>query len=276
MGRWRTRGVLLLTALIGTSVVPLRGQAATDQKPLAFDVVSVKPNTSGDVSVSMAPSPGGITITNYTLQFIVRVAYKVQDWQIIGGPSWLTTDRFDVAARTSTGQLPIGLQPMLQSFLRDRFRLVAHTETRQLPIYLLVRARKNGALGSHLKIPSDCTPPLPQRDPPAHSTPTCTNEVRPGALLSRGVTTLGLAVNLSPFLDRTVVDRTGISGLIDYDLSWTPELARDQNAGERPQTNANGPSLFTALQEQLGLKLESTRGPVEVLVIDHVERPTPD
>jgi uncharacterized protein (TIGR03435 family) len=89
------------------------------------------------------------------------------------------------------------------------------------------------------------------------------------------VTTLGLAVNLSVFLDRTVVDRTGIAGLIDYDLSWTPELPTDPNAGERPPTNA-GPSLFTALQEQLGLKLESSRGPVEVLVIDHVERPTPD
>jgi uncharacterized protein (TIGR03435 family) len=145
--------------VVGVCAVPLLGQTQDDQKPLTFDVVSVKPNTSGDVSVSMAPSPGGVTLTNYTLQFIIRVAYRLQDWQLIGGPSWLTTDRFDVAARTSSGRLPTGLQPMLQAFLRDRFRLATHVENRQLPIYLLVRAREDGALGSHLKIPSDCTQP---------------------------------------------------------------------------------------------------------------------
>ena len=89
------------------------------------------------------------------------------------------------------------------------------------------------------------------------------------------MTPSNLAGNLAPFLDRTVVDRTGIAGLIDYDLSWTPDLPPNPNAGERSPTNA-GPSLFTALQEQLGLKLESSRGPVDVLVIDHVERPAPD
>ena len=268
MHRWL---VLLLVA----APALLHGQTPSDEKPLTFDVVSVKPNTSADISVSMAPSPGGITLTNYTLQFILRVAYRVQDWQLIGGPSWMTTDRFDVAARTSSGHLPTGLQPMLQAFLRDRFRLVAHTENRQLPIYLLVRAREDGALGSHLKIPSHCTQPLPRKDAPASPTPICTNEVRSGAIVSRGVTILNLAGNLSPFLDRMVVDRTGTAGLIDYDLSWTPELPADPRAGERPPTNA-GPSLFTALREQLGLKLESGRGPVEVLVIDHVKRPTPD
>jgi uncharacterized protein (TIGR03435 family) len=266
---------VLFSTVIGLWV-PLLGQAQSDQKPLAFDVVSVKPNKSGDVSVSMTPSPGGITMINYTLQFILRTAYKAQDWQLIGGPSWMTTDRFDVAATTSTGHLPIGLQEMLQAFLRDRFRLVAHMETRQLPIYALVKARRDGTLGSHLKLPSDCTPPLPQRNPPAHSTTTCTNEVRLGAILARGVTTLNLAGNLSVFLDRSVVDRTGISGLIDYDVSWTPELRTDPNAGERPTTDGTGPSLFTAVQEQLGLKLESTKGPVDVVVIDHVERPTLD
>jgi uncharacterized protein (TIGR03435 family) len=261
--------------VVVSGCVPLLGQTQNDQKPLTFDVVSVKPNTSGDISVSMAPSPGGITITNYTLQFLLRVAYRIQDWQIIGGPGWLTTDRFDVTARTSGGQLPTGLQPMLQAFLRDRFRLVAHIENRQLPIYLLVRAREGGALGSHLKIPSNCTQRQPGKDAPASSTPTCANEVRLGAILSRGGTTRGLAGNLSPFLDRTVVDRTGIAVPIDYDLAWTPELPADPNAGARPLTNA-GPSLFTALQEQLGLKLESSRGAVDVLVIDHVERPAPD
>jgi uncharacterized protein (TIGR03435 family) len=144
--------VVTFVIVLGICAVRLLGQTQDDQKPLTFDAVSVKPNTSGDVSVSMAPSPGGVALTNYTLQFMLCVAYRLQDWQLIGGPSWLTTDRFDVTARTSsgllpTGLLPTGLQPMLQAFLRDRFRLVAHTETRQLPIYLLVKAEETARWG---------------------------------------------------------------------------------------------------------------------------------
>lgn len=246
------------------------------QAPLAFDVVSIKPNTSGDISVSMTPSPGGVTLTNYTLQFILRVAFRLQDWQIIGGPSWLTTDRFDVLAKTSRTMSPDDERMMLQALLADRFKLIVHHESQQLPIYALVKARRDGTLGSHLKIPSDCTPPIAGRDPSAHSQPTCTNDARFGAILARGVTTSNLSGNLSVFLGRTVVDRTGISGLIDYDVSWTPELPTNQPTGEPSPSNANGPSLFTALQEQLGLKLESGKGAVDVLVIDHVERPTQD
>jgi uncharacterized protein (TIGR03435 family) len=280
-------GVLLLTVVVVVEAVALRpheqSNQSSDQKVLKFDVASVKPNTSGDDSVARIPSPGGVTITNATLQMMMRWAYRVQDFQIIDGPSWLSTARFDVVGKAErTVSEEVLLRSMLRALLVDRFMLVVHNETRELPVYALVAARSDGKFGPQLRTPSDCVnshqPASPQTTQRASGPPRCDNRVLPGNMSSRGVTMPALAVSLSVFVGRTVIDRTGFAGTIDYDLRWTPDrMLRSPADGvaagpERP----DGPSLFTALQEQLGLKLEATKGAVNVVVIDHVEKPTLD
>jgi bla regulator protein blaR1 len=289
--RLLTVGVPLLASALASELVPstLQGQTAPapDQQAVKFDVTSVKPNDSGDDSVSMTPSLGGIAWTNATLQMMMRLAYRVQDFQIVGSPNWLSTARFDVAGKvdTNTSREVLPLASMLRALLVERFRLAVHNETRELPIYALVAARSDGQFGPQLRRPSNCVTPVEQRSTRPEdgtrtpSLPTCGNKVLPGNMSGRGVTMLTLTGNLSVFAGRTVVDRTGLSGTFDFDLTWTPDLmtpGRDAAGPGGVVTDSNGPSLPTALQEQLGVKLESTKGPVNVIVIDHVEKPTPD
>ena len=268
MGRLASSAILVLTALIAS---PLHGQTQSDRRPLAFEVASVKPNTSGDVSVSMTPSPGGITIRNYTLQFLLRAAYRIQDFQIVNGPEWLTTTRFDLIGKTVTASGQPEIRIMLQALLMSRFKLRVHTETRELPVYELKIARSDGTFGPRLHSPSRC-----QNGGPSP----CDNKVLAGSISGAGIGMQALAVNLSVFLGRTVIDRTSFTGTFDCDLTWTPEFLpqglSSSDAPSGPPADPTRPPLPTALQDQLGLKLESTKGPVDVLVIDHVEHPTPD
>jgi uncharacterized protein (TIGR03435 family) len=227
----------------------------------------------------MTPSPGGITITNYTLQFLLRVAYRIQDFQIIDGPQWLTTTRFDVIGKTATANGQPEMRLMLQALLKDRFKLVAHAETRELPVYELKIAKSDSTFGPRLHSPSRCVPQIQAQTNASQNggPPPCDNKVFAGSMTSAGIRMQGLAVNLSVFLGRTVIDRTGFNGTFDYDLTWTPEfLPQGLNSVDAVSglpADPNRPPLPTALQDQLGLKLESTRGPVDVLVIDHVEKP---
>jgi uncharacterized protein (TIGR03435 family) len=279
MGRTVASGVVL-AMVVGTC--SLLGQAQSEQKPLTFDVVSVKPNTSGDVSVSMTPSPGGVTITNYTLQFLLRVAYQIQDFQIINAPSWLTIARFDVVGKTGTATTNQSLRPMLRAVLNDRFKFVAHTEARELPVYELKIAKSDGTFGPRFHSPSRCVPQIQaQTNAPQNGRPAvCDNKVLAGSMASSGISMRAFAVNLSVFLGRTVIDRTRFTGTFDYELTWTPEFLplglNSVDTVTNLPADPDRPPLPTALADQLGLKLESTHGPVEVLVIDHVERPTPD
>jgi uncharacterized protein (TIGR03435 family) len=273
---------VLLPASVVVGLITSSGAAQTERR---FDVTSVKRNNSGDDGVSMTPTPAGIAWTNATLQMMMRQAYRVQDFQIVDGPGWLSTARFDVAAKADASVPQQDLPLMLRALLVDRFRLAVHHETRQLPVYALVLARVDGKFGPQFRTPSGCVRP-PQNQPTSpqigqrtSSPQACDNKVLPGDMSSRGATMLTLTVNLSVFVGRTVVDRTGFTGMFDYDLRWTPDLtpqSRGNASPGGPAADPNRPSLFTALQEQLGLKLESTRGPVEVLVIDHVEMPTAD
>ncbi len=165
---------------------------------------------------------------------------------------------------------------MLQALLADRFMLGVRNETRELPVYALVRTRSDGRFGPGLHAPSDCVRPIDRqltapRTAQAANLPACDNKVLLGNMSSRGVTMRALAVNLSVFIGRTVIDRTGFSETFDYDLTWMPDLSTQGRDADLAL-----PSLFTAIQEQLRLKLESTRGPVNVLVIDHAEKPAPD
>jgi len=265
----------------------------------AFEVASVKANKSGQPFVQIGMAPGGrFTATNVPARQLILMAYQLQPFQIEGAPDWITTERFDVVAKGSgplapqAPGVPGPLQTMIKSLLADRFKLVAHLDKKEMPIYALTVAR-SGRLGPQLKASTiDCATinagrrgggPPPDGPPDFNGAPPqCGMMVRPGGVKAGGVPISQILQLLSQNVQRIVVDRTGLAGNYDIDLTWTPEQI-PQGRGDAPPgapalppIDPNGPSLFTALQEQLGLKLESTRGPVDVLVIDKVERPTED
>ena len=259
----------------------------------AFEVASIKPNKSGDgrVMLGMAPT-GRYTATNVPLRLLMQHSYNLQPFQIIGGPSWITSDRFDIIAKAPAGFTPDQFRPMERALLADRFKLKAHTETREMPIYELVLARADGKLGPNLTpAKTDCEAMRGRRagGPPAPPQPgqpiECGFMIGIGNMNAGGMPLLELARTLSGFVNRIVVDKTGLKGNYDFHITYTPE-ARGGLPGlppgappigaDAPAGDPNGASLFTALQEQLGLKLDSQKGPVEVLVIDSVEQPTED
>jgi uncharacterized protein (TIGR03435 family) len=280
--------------------------AASADKP-KFEVASVRPNTSNDGKIMLGIQPGGrFNAVNVPLWDLIRQAYNLQRSQIVGAPDWAEAARYDIVAkaegdlpRTGPGSPPGPLQFMLQDLLADRFKLATHRETREQPIYALTFARADKKLGSGLR-PSttDCEafrgrgrgapggpggPGAPGGPPRAMFTPgerpTCGMMVAPGQVMAGGIGITQLALMLSQFTQRIVVDRTGLTGNYDLDLTFTPDRMPQgplPPGVQLPPIDPNGPSVFTAVQEQLGLKLDSERGPVEVLVIDHVERPTPD
>ena len=249
--------------------------------------------------------PGGrFNAVNVALWDLIRQAYNLQRSQLVGGPDWLETARYDIVAKAESEiprggpGAPIGpLNFMMQDLLEDRFKLKAHRETREMPIYALVLARSDQKLGQGLR-PStaDCEafrgrgrggaagPGAGPAGPPRAmftpgERPTCGMMVGPGQVAAGGIPISQLTVMLSQYTQRIVVDRTGLKGNFDIDLTFTPDRMPQgplPPGVQLPPIDPNGPSIFTAIQEQLGLKLDSERGPVEVLVIDHVERPTPD
>jgi uncharacterized protein (TIGR03435 family) len=224
---------------------------------------------------------GRFTATNVTLFALIASAYgPLTVDQIIGGPPWITTDRFDVEARTrgepgrDADGVPRRMFQMLQSLLADRFALVVHRQTRELPVYMLRLARDDKRLGSHLSpVVADCQ--ALRAAPAQASRPPCAIGGAGGSLTGGAATMSQLATTLSNRVGRIVVDRTGLQGAFDFDLTWTPEQTGAINNPTTPGIR-DAPSVFTALQEQLGLKLEAARAPVDVLVIDHAERPVPD
>jgi uncharacterized protein (TIGR03435 family) len=279
--------------------------AQTPASPV-FEVASVKPNRSGDGRTMMQVQPGGRYVaTNITVRLLIRNAYQLQDFQISGGPSWLGSDHFDITAKaggdvsnpfaTLPGSGPTPIQLMLRALLAERFKLVVHNDSRELPTYALVLARSDNQLGPKLvRSTVDCAAmaaargrgDAPAPGPPSpDERPTCGMRIGFGNLSAGGVTVSQFANSLAMFVNRTVLDRTGLAGSFDVDLTWTPDQMPPRGAGSPPDQpvrvngadiDPNGPSIFTAVQEQLGLKLESTKSPVDVLVIDSVERPTED
>ena len=277
----------------------LRAQTAAAEKP-AFDVTSVKPNNSGDGRIGIQPGPnGGLNATNVTLGMLIRLSHQLQDNQIVGGPPWLFSDRFDVRGSGTAPGREGAMFPKLQTLLADRFSLVTHTDKRELPMFALVLARRDGKIGPKMQTSTagDCpSPPGPgagrgNPPPPAQMSPAqmqrCGIVFGPGRLSGGNLSMAQLATNLSRIVGSIVVDKTNLAGNFELTL----EYAADPNMGgrgdfqglppplagagpERPATDS--PSIFSALQEQLGLKLESTKGPVDVLVIDRADKPTPD
>ena len=259
----------------------------------AFDVATVKVNASGPgPSFGLMVLPGGrVFAQNLPLRELIRAAYGLEDSQLEGGPGWIRTTRFDVEARAG-GEVTVDTaRAMARRLLADRFRLAAHTETRQLPTYELVVARADRSLGRSLRASGKACAPvtLPAGLPPPPPPPAgggmplapggfpCPSGLLPGHLSLRNVSMTAFASVLwRRLLQRPVIDRTTLSGEFDIDLTYLPELEtfNGRPASENPALPAQilgAPSIFTALQEQLGLKLESARGPVDVLVLDSVE-----
>ena len=245
------------------------------QTTARFEVASVKPNnTDADPSMSVPPR-GSVATVNVPLQNLIVNAYGIPAFRVLDAPEWIRRERFDISAKIPDEAAPGQVLSMLQSLLEERFKLRVHRETREQPIYAVVVARSDGRLGPRLKPSSaDCATAAAPSSAAASSPNTQCGAlfgVGPagGRIISRGQP-LGRVISaVSMAVSRGVVDRTGLQGPFDVELEWSSDV----NAGA---TNGNTPSIFTALQEQLGLRLEPSRGPVEVLVIDSVERPTPD
>jgi uncharacterized protein (TIGR03435 family) len=256
-----TRTVIAVVALcLATLGVPLSSQTTQDSP--RFDAASIKPNTSGSNGVDALSSSGQLRAINVSLMWLLGDAYELQDFQVVGAPPWAARDRFDVMARASGVDAAL-YRPMLRTLLAERFGLVAHKDTRELPVYALMPVQE-GRLGPKLeKSKIDCA--TAERTGGFCGTDTNNRSMRGGSLRMSE-----LASTLSPWVGRTVFDRTGLAGEYDFTLTWTSDVRRSPSPGD------DGPSIFTALQEQLGLKLDSQRGPVEVLVIDRVQQPTAD
>jgi uncharacterized protein (TIGR03435 family) len=254
-----------------------------------FEVTSVKPNTSGPSRAdTFGFFPGGhFRAVDAPLWRFIAEAYattfQLAPFQIIGGPSWMRSDRFDAEAVAEGHDTRDEDRLMLQTLLRDRFKLLVHRESRQRPIYNLVKVSRDARLGPQLhRSAFDCaalraTQPFALIPAPAGQPRPCVMRFGWGQLAANGMTMIQLAeIGLSRYVNRPVRDRTGLEGPFDWTLNWSPDSFGTPNGAGSPPADPARPSLFTALQEQLGLELKSTKGPVDVVVVDHVERPTPN
>jgi len=268
--------------LFHVAQIPVLAQAQDAPSGLPrYEVATIKPNKSGDGRVMLMFKPDGVSMTGTPMQMMLRAAFGVEDDRIIGAPGWVKTDRFDIEAKVAPEDAPKldklkrdQRMLMLQPFLVDRFGLKFHHETRELPVYALVIAK--GGLKMNESKPDAAAG---DGSPARHST--MFNDR--GSIEAHGSSTENLTHVLSPLVGRTILDKTGLIGSYDYTLKWTPDdnspLPPDGPQGGPPPggdplPDANGPSLFTAIQEQLGLKLEPQKGPVDVIVIDHIEQPS--
>jgi uncharacterized protein (TIGR03435 family) len=256
----RRASPLVLAATLAAS-----GRLATAQKNPAdslpsFEAASIKLHRGTERTRNTILPGGRYSATNVPVRMMMRSAFGVQDFQIVGGPSWINTDGYDVVAKAATDAAPPQLFAMVRQLLEDRFHLATRRETREMPMYRLA-AVNPGALGERIRPSSAaCGPPSPDTPP------------RCGIFLGlgeiRGVSaTLGqLATTLAPLAGRLVQDRTTMPGTYDFELQFDFP----------PTPNTDRPSLFAAVREQLGLKLEPTTGPVDVFIIERIERPTED
>jgi uncharacterized protein (TIGR03435 family) len=230
-----------------------------------FEVASIRRNVSGSTDDRMTVAPGGRLVTsNIPIRTLIRNVYRVQYSQLAGGPEWLETERWDIVAAGASASNMDEMLERIKALLHDRFKLAVHTEMRDAPHYALVMARGDRRPGPLLRPdPTDCDA-LPPGDA------RCGATRAGGVLRMSGARLRDVAFSLSRMMDRPVVDQTGLPGTYSF------ELKGDPNAGSVDRAAADGASLFTALREQLGLALESRRGPVEFLIIDSAERPIED
>jgi len=218
----------------------------------SFDVVSVRPNTTSAGRSSERTNSGHVMAENITPSSMIQQAFGIRASQIEGAPGWIETDGFDLNATTGTTKdlSDIELQPYWQSLLSTRFQMKYHRETKEMQVYSLTVA-KGG-------------PKLPESASGGDTSTNLSKSREHTSLTSTHIAMPNFAALLGKRLDRTVLDKTGLTGIYDVKLEWSPDLSTDTGSA----------SIFTALQDQLGLKLESGKGPVEIIVIDSLEKPT--
>ena len=297
---------MYFAAVIATATTASSAQEQTPAPPppsseaeVKFEVTSVK--KSGPPGQAFTPfrllQGGRFSMGQMTVGSLITLGYGIQRYQLVGGPNWMNTDRFDINAvaedvppQPTPPGTPNRMQLLVRSLLKERFALVTHNETRELPLSYLVMAREDGKLGERLR-PStvDCRALMaargrgagPAEPPKFDEVPQCGMRGGMGRLMAGSVPMANFVQMLSSILNRPVHDHTKLTGNFDIQLEYTPDQMPQIPPGVTlppglTLPSPDGPSLNTALQEQLGLKLEATRGPVEVLVIDSVEQPTPD
>ena len=254
---------------------------AVDAKPLTYDVVSVKQNKSGPGMMRIMMGADRYSTTNVGLKSIIQNAYGLKMPEMISGlPGWADSASFDIEAKMDAEtiaalkampkeQADQQRRQMMQAMLADRFKLTVHRETKELPIYSLVIAKG----GFKLKdADPNNTYPDGIKGPDGNSRAGMMS-MGHGKLTAQAIGISNLAINLTMQVRRLVVDDTGLKGKYDFTLQWTPD---DMSGGHEEAAAApdSGPSIYTALQEQLGLRLDSTKGPVDTVVVDHVEMPS--
>jgi uncharacterized protein (TIGR03435 family) len=227
--------------------------AQTAPAPLAFEVAAIKPNTSGERGNSEHGDNVVIVMTNISLKQLVEKAYDVRDFSF-SGPDWLTSAHFDITVKPPAGFVyREQMRPMLQTLLAERFKLAVHRESKVMSAYALVRGKGD------IK--------FRQVDPGDQGT---SSSAQRGRYDGTRVTLAGFADFLQRQLDQPVVDKTDLKGIFHIQLEFSP--TQGQASPDTPPPDSDGPSLYTALQEQLGLRLVSQKLPIEVVVVDHMER----
>jgi len=261
-----SKALLALTLLASLSYGP--NPVAQQPAPAlpVYDIVVIKPNTSLSHHLSMNMDETTLRAENVSLKHLLVNAYGIREGLMFGLPGWAESSRFDITAKVSDPDLKTlnnlsreQRQAMIAAILADRFHLKTHTEIRTLPVYELVIAKDGPKVKTTILPPPDPNNP----DPLGYGS----FDVHNTQITATGVKLSDLAMNLTFPLDRTVIDKTGLTGRYDFQLQWTADGAA-AGATDAP------PDLFTAIQEQLGLKLQAAKGPVKTLVIDHVELPT--
>lgn len=276
-----TVGAFVLGIAVSMTLLVAQAEVHLTEVPAAladhrFDAISLRRNLSGDPRLVLTGGVvGRYSATNVPAQVLLRAAHRAQPTQIIGLPEWATVDRWDVVATIPEGPATGDRQmALLRNMLKDRFNLQFHVETRELPVYALVVAR--GGVRPGLRPATfncgDVTAGRVKLPPLDSGLARCGLMLQPGMrMVSTGQTIDGMRGVLAQFVDRLIVNRTGLKDTYEFELRWTPDQSLP---GLAAPADPDAPSLFTALEEQLGLRLEPASAQVEVMVIDRFERPT--
>jgi uncharacterized protein (TIGR03435 family) len=289
-GTWKLMSLTLLVTAAIVGAVIAHAQTPAPAAGRAFDIVSVRPAEPGEQGGITRPVNGTMRVNRAPLRRIIHFAFDIDperhDPPVTGGPAWVDTDLFVIDAR---GPMDLSLADgrlMMQSLLRDRFKLQTRTERRELPIYALMLARADRTLGPGLRRSSiDCAAysdvlartgrlAAARAVGPAECELASGGRLGGGRLFIKGATKIRdmlIPLNRSPDVDRRIVDRTGLSETFDVDFVWAPA-----QSGAFGPTGDDVVSIFTALREQLGLKLEPAREPGDIVTVELVERPTPN
>ena len=310
----RSAALATVALVLAVSGAAPRAQApAAAAAAQNFEVASIKPsnpNPTGPLGAipMVLPALGRLTAQNVTLRMLVMTAYNRQPFEIVGGPAWWNQNKYDITAKAEDGTAKLDdMRLMIRGLLADRFKLKAHTETREVPTYALVLARGDGKLGPKMKVSTDTCPDYKEQQQkmleaiakggisalqgmlgkPGENKPCSVTQIPPSAdnpalgFKATGQSIEMLVTLLTQLSRRPVVNKTGLTGPYDFELTISLQTlaAIYQELGVTlplPPNMPEGPALMTTVQEDLGLKLDSQRGPSEVLVVDSAEMPTPD